>query len=171
MKRISIFLVWFLIPSLLAQPVYSQSEKSNFKLMKEIDLSGNEFVTGNFPGAVLMPVNLWGAIGRPGIHHIPVNMDLITLITLAGGPSGDVELDSISIKRRSDGKEEIIIVDAEEILEEVGTVSPLLKPNDLIMINKKKPLINQNLVTVMGFIGSVFGLIMGTAAVVALTQR
>jgi tetratricopeptide (TPR) repeat protein len=27
--------------------------------------SGSEFVSGNYPGAVLMPVNLWGAINKP----------------------------------------------------------------------------------------------------------
>ena len=30
---------------------------------------GSEFTSGAQTGSVLMRVNLWGAVGKPGIHH------------------------------------------------------------------------------------------------------
>src|SRR4051812_38256259 len=76
---------------------------SGYSLMPEIPGAGggSEYVSGNFPGAVLIPINLWGAVGKPGIHHVPTRTDLVTLISLAGGPTGDASLGDVSIKRRS----------------------------------------------------------------------
>src|SRR5207244_1830868 len=62
---------------------------------------GNEFVSGDTPGAVLMKVNLWGAVNRPGIHYVPLRTDLVTLLSYAGGPMPNAEMDQMLIKRRA----------------------------------------------------------------------
>jgi hypothetical protein len=148
---------------LLPAPVArAGSASGGLSLSQEISAagSGSEYVSGNYPGAILMPVNLWGSISKPGIHHVPTRTDLVTLLSLAGGPSSDARLDDIVIKRRN-GKEELIIkVDAEEVLTEAGVQSPVLEANDIIIIPREKPVIGSNTVTVVGFAASILGLVL-----------
>ncbi len=40
------------------------------------------------PGYVTISVNLWGDVTTPGRYEVPQDIDLIDLITLAGGPRG-----------------------------------------------------------------------------------
>jgi hypothetical protein len=139
---------------------------SNLGIQQELNAApGTEYVSGNFPGAVLMPINLWGSVGKPGIHHVPTQTDLVTLLTLAGGPLQDAEMDRITIKRRSGGEEQVFKIDAEELLTKPGVRSPALAPNDIVIVPREKPTISQNTVTVVGFIASMVGLVLAGIAV------
>ncbi len=126
---------------------------------------GSEYVSGNFPGAVLMPINLWGAIGKPGIHHIPTHTDLVTFLSLAGGPTPDAQMDHIQIKRRSTGEEHIITVNADELLVKPGVPIPILEANDLIIVPRDKPPINPNTIALLSFVSGMFALVLGGFAV------
>jgi len=125
---------------------------------------GNEFISGNYPGAILMNVNLWGAIGKPGIHHVPTQTDLVTLLSLAGGPLVDAQLDHIVIKRRSASGDQVIKVDGDDLLMNASTKSPILEPNDIVIIPREKPPISSNLMTTVSFAAGVMGLILGAVA-------
>lgn len=127
--------------------------------------SGSEYVSGNYQGAILMPVNLWGAIGKPGIHHVPSRTDLVTLLSLAGGPSSEAELDEVLIKRRSGGEEQVIRVDAEEILSTAGVHSPTLQANDIVIVPRRKPAVSTDVLSVLSVTSSVIGLILAGIAV------
>ncbi|MCM2323956.1 MAG: SLBB domain-containing protein [Oligoflexia bacterium] len=122
--------------------------------------TGSEFVSGNYPGAILMPVNLWGAVIKPGIHHVPTQTDLVTLLSLAGGPTGEARLDRISIKRRSGSQEQILRVDAEDILDEPGVRSPVLEANDIIIVPRDQPTVSNNTMSTVSFLGSILGIIL-----------
>jgi hypothetical protein len=126
--------------------------------------SGSEYVSGNYPGAILMPVNLWGAIGRPGIHHVPTQTDLVTLLSLAGGPNTDAELDKVLIKRRSGVDEQVIKVDAQSMLEEPGKRSPTLSANDIVIVPRDTPWISANTTAVIGVLSGVLGIILAGVA-------
>jgi len=121
---------------------------------------GNEFVSGNFPGAVLMPINLWGAVGKPGIHHIPVKTDLVTLLSLAGGPTAEAELEDVVIKRRSQAQEQIIEIDVDKLMRKPGMKSPQLEANDIVVIPRYRPTINNNTAQTVGFIGSIISVVL-----------
>lgn len=139
---------------------------SGFSLMQELSDrgSGSEFVSGNYPGAILMQVNLWGSIGKPGIHHVPVRTDLVTLLSLAGGTQADADLDRITIKRRISDREELLRIDGEKLLTETGMKSPQLEPNDIIVIPRSKPTIHPNTVATVGFVGSILGIVLASFA-------
>jgi hypothetical protein len=125
---------------------------------------GSEYVSGNYPGAILMPVNLWGAIGRPGIHHVPTQTDLVTLLSLAGGPSTDAELDHIIIKRRSGSEEQVLRVDAQEMLEKPGKKSPTLSAHDIVVVPRDTPWISSNTTAVIGVLGGILGIVLAGVA-------
>jgi len=90
---------------------------------------------------IKMEVNLWGQVPKPGIYTVPYTTDLITIISMAGGPSGNARLDDIRIISivKSDSlaspETRIQSVNVEEFLE-YGDRSkmPTLKPGDTIFI-------------------------------------
>lgn len=135
------------------------AEESHLDLGENIGTAGNVFVSGNYPGAVLMPISLWGAVRRPGIHHIPLRTNLLTLMSYAGGPLTSAELDDVVIKRISDQEEKILSVDIKKILTTKNMRGPELKANDIILVPFEEPAIDPNTVQVVGFVASIFSLI------------
>ncbi len=131
---------------------------------------GSEYVSGYYRGAVMAPINLWGAVSKPGVHHVPMRTDLLTFLTLAGGPSSDAQLNRVTIKRQGKNNEEVIFVDLEELLGNAGSRGPLLEPNDIVSVAYKKPWISGNTVTVIGVVASLMGIVIG-AVTLARTGR
>ncbi len=50
-------------------------------------------------GNILMNVNIWGNVGRPGQVTVPEGADISTLISIAGGPTEDANLKKIRVNR------------------------------------------------------------------------
>jgi protein involved in polysaccharide export with SLBB domain len=48
---------------------------------------------------ILMRVNIWGYVAKPGNYWVPRNTDLITLISFAGGPRDGANLRQVRILR------------------------------------------------------------------------
>ena len=153
-------LILNVISCLIVSPVYSQQQQNNISglsLSKELQISGkgNEFVSGDYPGAVLMKVNLWGAIQKPGIHYIPARTDLITLLSYAGGPNEKALLGDVIIKRWAGGKEVVMEVDVQDLLTSTGEKSPQLESNDVIIIPAARPAVSQDTISIIGLAASI----------------
>jgi hypothetical protein len=134
---------------------------------------------------ILMNVNVWGYVRKPGQYVVPRHTDLISLISFAGGPIEGASLNSVKIIRA--GQQFLASNDSREvapqlssfrapILEvqvdkhmragEVGKI-PILEAGDTVMIpqstgNKVKKFI--------GF-GSVFAVVGAVASVVLIADR
>jgi hypothetical protein len=121
---------------------------------------GNEYVSGDAPGVVLMKVNLWGAVNRPGIHFVPIHTDLLTLLSYAGGPTDAAELDDVAIKRRVGGKEELIEINLEKSIRKVESGFVALESNDIVVIPANRPFISQNALATLGFISSLLSVVL-----------
>lgn len=113
------------------------------------NLSGTEYTSGNQPGTVLMRVNLWGAVHRPGIHNIPVKTDLMTLISYAGGPKDKALLDDVVIKREIGNTRKVIEVDVEDLITGTSHHHVELAPNDIVVIPKDQPLLGDDAIGVL----------------------
>ncbi len=152
-----------LLISLMSQWGWAQGFPSGIMVSKESDVPkfslGNEFISGNSPGVILMRVNLWGAVGKPGIHFVPTSTDLIMLLSYAGGPIDSAKLNEIYIKRWIAGKQSVIPVDVQELLQGVNQKSPLLQENDIVVIPKSKPVVSQDTVSVVSLISSVLSIL------------
>lgn len=131
-------------------------------------LGTGEFKAGYFPGAIMIPVHLWGATNVTGLFHIPKNTNLTTLLTYARGPSLEAELDSIRIKRTAENKQKIFKVDVEKLLEDPNHQDIVLMPNDIVYVENKKSIIDPTWVYVIGFLASILGV---TAATITLIDR
>ncbi len=142
---------------------WGQDLSSGLILSKELSGGhanyGNEYVSGDYPGAILMKVNLWGPVGKSGIHFVPNQTDLVTLLSYAGGPTDSANLSDVRIKRWSGGQEKLITVDVSDLVRETGKESPMLEANDIVVIPTKKPLVSQDTSALIAVISSVLTIV------------
>ena len=132
MKKIVVLLVLLVSAVLHAQgfdqlPAFSQQQQtSSFSDRPAQYILGSDDI-------LLVNVNLWGHVQRPGIYSIPSAYTLIDLISSAGGPSKTARLSDVRIVRKN---QEVIEVDIEQFLK-TGKVEllPLLQPGDTIIVS------------------------------------
>lgn len=104
-------------------------------------------------GNILMNVNVWGNVLRPGQVTVPEGADISTLISIAGGPSADANLKKIRVNRSfpdENGKMTYFI--NLDKYAKTGDRSMLiaLQPNDTVIVPEDKSI---DLPTVLGIIG------------------
>ena len=82
---------------------------------------------------LLISVNLWGHIQRPGIYSIPSSFGLIDLLSSAGGPLRTARLNDVRIIRRN---QDVIKVNVKEFMN-TGNKDLLvpLQPGDLVIVS------------------------------------
>ena len=106
-------------------------------------------------------VNIWGEIKQPGEYQIPDNINIVQLLSKAGGPTENANLKKVRITQLVEFenqteagvrkiepnlasidkfKKKIILVDLNELLNsETETQElPIIKPGDIIYIPKKR---------------------------------
>jgi hypothetical protein len=126
---------------------------------------GAEYYSGYYQGAVMIPVMLIGAVGRPGLHYIPTRTSLLKFLVLAGGTSPEAVTDEITIKRlngddtKEQLKEELIKVDGESALAHAGSRGPILQQYDLVNVPYKKPWVSNNTLLVVGLVSTLLGVV------------
>jgi hypothetical protein len=82
---------------------------------------------------LLINVNLWGHVQRPGIYSIPSSYGLIDLISSAGGPLNTARLSDVRIIRSN---QQVINVDVEKFIKTGNSdLLPLLQPGDTIIVS------------------------------------
>jgi protein involved in polysaccharide export with SLBB domain len=81
---------------------------------------------------LLVNVNLWGHVQRPGIYSVPSSYSLIDLISSAGGPLSTARLNDVRIVRKD---QEVLKIDVEKFLKTGdNTLLPILQPGDTIIV-------------------------------------
>lgn len=145
------FTLRFLI---LCSYIFTSQEAFGKELVSSYDLiqseafsrfgTGNEFMSGQEAGVVMMKVNLWGAVKKPGIHHIPVKTDLISLMSYAGGPNDNAKIDSVVIKRNQGKLQKKINVDLAQLIHDEDVYDLTLQPEDIIVVPAKQPWVSQD---------------------------
>ena len=99
-----LFVCFFQIPSVTYAQVFggSISGSTGTSSFSTPSLDGSSGPTAYFYGkdqGVLIDVNLWGQVGKPGKYFVPYTTDLISLISIAGGPTDKAKLDEVRIIR------------------------------------------------------------------------
>ena len=109
------------------------------------------------PGDFTMLVSVWGNVGRSGRYEIPVGSNIGDLLSLAGGPGGDVRgvvgadtwsrrqagttivrLSRLSEGGGSDGREIIMELRIDDLLKLRESDVPL-QDGDIVMIDRLRP--------------------------------
>ncbi|MCB0284235.1 MAG: SLBB domain-containing protein [Calditrichae bacterium] len=82
---------------------------------------------------LLVNVNLWGHVQRPGIYSVPSSYTIIDLISSAGGPLNTARLSDVRIVRKD---QEVIKVDIEKYLKTGdNSLLPVIQPGDTIIVS------------------------------------
>lgn len=120
---------------------------------------GSEFGIGRYPGEVLLPVHVLGAVGRPGLYHVPIRTTLLELLTQTGGLNPQAAVSEVSIKRSKGGHEHIKVVDIDRLLTQIGVENPILEAGDIVFVPPREPLISPEASSILAFVLTVLSLI------------
>jgi len=96
-------------------------------------INGQEYIPGS-NGDLLMYVNVWGHVKNPGTYLVYEGIDLMTLISLAGGPQSGANLSRIRLINSKSSKEQNINLN--NYLSGNGNVSIVINPHDTIYIKE-----------------------------------
>lgn len=84
---------------------------------------------------LLMKVNVWGHVSKPGQYMVPSTTDLVSLISFAGGPTENAKLNGIKIIRSNNETQEVIYVDMEKYIDTADPeFVPILMPGDTVIV-------------------------------------
>ncbi len=92
------------------------------------------------PGTINIKVAVWGYVSRPGKYVVPDYTTVSDLLSFAGGPSRDSELDDLRIYRTlENGTEEMIKFNYNDIMWENNLntkirFTPKLQASDILVI-------------------------------------
>jgi protein involved in polysaccharide export with SLBB domain len=82
---------------------------------------------------LLITINLWGHVLKPGIYSVPSSFGIIDLLSSAGGPLQSARLNDVRIIRKN---QEVITVNIDEFIK-TGNQDLLvpLQPGDVIIVS------------------------------------
>ena len=111
----------------------------NIVTKSQYNVSSERFFT-NENGIILMNVNVWGHVNKPGRHMVFDGIDIATLLSVVGGPKSGAQLKKVKIFREvldGNGKLTYTINIAKFL--KTGDRSEFIKimPNDTFIIKQK----------------------------------
>lgn len=121
----SLLLIGLLVPCVHSQEFQRQMPVQFGDAPAQYILGSND--------VLLITVNLWGHVKKPGIYSVPSSFGIIDLLSSAGGPLGTARLNDIRIIRKN---QEVITVNIEEFIK-TGNKDLLvpLQPGDVIIVS------------------------------------
>ena len=115
------------------------AEEMGVNNRNEYQISSERYITDS-NGNIRMNVNVWGHIGQPGNHLVFEGIDIVTLLSMVGGPMNGARLDRIKIIREvpEENGQLIYTLNFNEFIN-TGDRSNFIKikPNDTIIIPQK----------------------------------
>ena len=118
------------------------------------------YVYGDGSLDMLQPVQVLGAVAKAGVHYVPPNTDLITLLSLAGGPIQQADEEKITIRRTVNGQRQVIAVNLQELVGSSDAETPIVMSNDTVVVPSAKPFLSENVVRAVGVVAglaTIFG--------------
>ena len=138
--------------SLAQESIIQNDNKNSYTISSERYISD---VNGN----IRMNVNVWGHVTNPGNHLVFDGIDMVTLLSIVGGPKSGANLSKIKIIREVQGKDGnlVYIINFNKFLNS-GDRSAFIKimPNDTILISQK---LSSNILSRASNINTILGLL------------
>lgn len=114
----------------------------------------SEFLFQSYKNQELISIRLLGAVKKPGLYHVPKNVNLVTLLTLAGGPTQSADIERIKIgndSRAFTGKKSIATFKQKDLTLNLNKAITAgtdprykLESNDIVLVNQKEALISNS---------------------------
>lgn len=133
-----------LLISLVNLSSIAQDDKVKIGVYDRQNMQGGYYNYSD-PGKVNIEVNVWGYVKNPGKYLIPKGTTVIDLISFAGGPSTEAELDKIRLYRPKNdsigvSRDKISIIDFndliwdEKVKDKDYRINPVLEPGDMLLL-------------------------------------
>ena len=119
--------------------VFAQEQISDNRDENSYKISSEKYITDS-NGNIKMNVNIWGHVAQPGSHMVFEGIDMVTLLSMVGGPNIGAKLDKIKLIREiPEGNGKIIYtINFNEFLKSGDRSNFIkIKPNDTIIIPQK----------------------------------
>jgi hypothetical protein len=113
---------------------------------------GNQYYLGQ-ANELLIRVNIWGRVLRPGQYYVPATTDLVTLISAAGGPVARSRLTDVRVVRAGiqGSDNQVFEVNIKKFLKTGDKrLIPDLKPEDTVIVNGSAWQLFADVMQVMG---------------------
>lgn len=118
-------------------------------------LSGAEYYPPSADKKLLIAVNIWGEVPKPGVYYVPVNSSTRYTLSLAGGPGGLAKMPDVK-KVSADGSAKYI-----DLLTE-GNQIPV-SHNDTIVVERSW--VRADLAPALGILSTLLGIISVSLAI------
>ena len=131
--------------------VSAQTTNSNLSSATSNTQAGAYYYVAR-PNEMTMQVNIWGFVHHPGRYEVSMNIDLIQLLSFAGGPANDADMDDVRISRIVKRNGVVSVKDIRIDLEDLDKVEDsklLLQPGDTIFIDHTSWLTVRDVVSVV----------------------
>lgn len=134
-------------------------------------LMGSEYVSEPVTTrGMLIPVNVLGAVAKPGVHHVPIQSDLVQVLSLAGGTTMDAD-NSIIVRRRQGGQDTITRLKTEEALLSSSAAVQMVAPNDLIYVKRKERAISEDTTSAVAIVTGIVASVAAVLTAVAVSKK
>lgn len=118
----------------------------------------------------LIPVQVLGAVGKPGLYFVPPRTDLVKLLTLAGGPVVSASEDVV-VRKADQSWNQLGVsgvdkaglsyeVDVKKLLKEGSYSSLAMSAQDVVYVPTKEPFISQDITRTATVVSLVMGIIL-----------
>jgi hypothetical protein len=116
---------------LAVSAAHGQASSQNFS----IDRAAQYYLGSS--DELLIPVNIWGFVQKPGQYMVPDNTDLVALLSFAGGPTENAKLNHIRILRNDPKIGNVVYkIDVKRYIETADErLIPNLRPGDTIIVS------------------------------------
>ena len=113
---------------------------------------------------LMMKVNVWGAVQKPGSQYVSDGTDLISVLSAAGGPIEGAKLSKVRLVRNFDGDKQNVVINVSRCLKK-GEIEilPEIKPGDTIIVPKSKA-------SFVKFLGIIYNVAVITSVVMLMTD-
>ena len=86
---------------------------------------------------LMMKVNVWGEVKKPGTQYVPDKTDLVSVISFAGGPTENAKLSKIKLVRNFPQEQRTLVINLKDYLKNGESEEiPMIKPGDTIIVPK-----------------------------------
>ena len=84
---------------------------------------------------VLIEVQIWGQVNKPGRYRVPVTTDVVGLISYAGGPTEDAALSRVKLVRGSFGQGQTSKINVSKYSNKADkSIIPMLDQGDVVIV-------------------------------------
>ena len=130
--RIRFFVLFLFVFGSLTNHALGQDFGSDTPVQIQYGDRPAQYILGS-GDVLLISVNLWGHVLKPGMYSVPSSFGIIDLLSSAGGPLKTARLNDVRIVRKN---QEVITVNIEQFIK-TGNQDLLvpLQPGDVIIVS------------------------------------